>query len=446
MYNRLNNHIMVEVPHLPSTTVKEILKGVRLTCIPTEKFKTGCLSVNLVTQLTPETASKNALLPKVLRRGTAAHPDLERLSAVLDSLYGARVIPITRKKGELQCVGFLADFIDDAYVPDGTDVLARVADLIGELLITPRTHGGLLLGEYVEGEKANLIDEIRAAMNDKRQYAQDQLAARMCAGERYAVNRLGDADSAGLITPRALTEHYRSLLAGAAVEIIYCGAAEPERVEAALRGALSDLPRGAAADTPVTDIPLTPPTAEPREFIERMDVAQGKLSIGFRMGPCMQNPNYAALMVFNAAYGGAVTSKLFTNVRERLSLCYYASSSVDRHKGIMTVSSGIEFDKYEDARREILAQLQAMRDGDISDYELESAKRSVITGIRSTLDTPFGVEGLYFDFAAARLGISPEALPALAETVTAETLVSIAAGIQTDSFYFLTAEGGGHEK
>ncbi|MFQ9472743.1 MAG: insulinase family protein [Oscillospiraceae bacterium] len=85
---------------------------------------------------------------------------------------------------------------------------------------------------------------------------------------------------------------------------------------------------------------------------------RGKLALGFRTGglTCWEE-EYPALVMCNAIFGGTPLSKLFLNVREKLSLCYYASSMLEKMKGLVLVSSGIEFDKYQQARDEILAQL-----------------------------------------------------------------------------------------
>ncbi|MDR3278140.1 MAG: insulinase family protein, partial [Oscillospiraceae bacterium] len=371
-----------------NATEKQIMPRVNVTCVNTDKFKTGCISVNLITQLDRENAAKNALLPRVLRRGTARQPDMESLAAALDELYGARVTPLTRKKGELQCVGFFADFIDDDYTPKGENVLEKTAALLGELLLSPLTRGGLLTGDYVEGEKKNLIDEIRAGINDKRAYAVDRLLENMCADEAFGVNKLGGEEAARAITARTLTAHYQSLIASAEVEVFYCGTASPERVVSAVREALAGLPRGGSLPERATEIRRHAPADAPRRFTESLDVSQGKLALGFRLGEAMYSPNYAAFAVFNALFGGSVTSKLFLNVREKLSLCYYASSVIEKHKGVMVVSSGVEFAKFDAALTEILAQLDAIRRGEVSDWEFVSAKRAVITTLKAALDRP----------------------------------------------------------
>ena len=419
---------------------KKIMPHVELTCICTDKFKTNCLSVNLLTQLNRATASQNALIPRVLRRGSARYPDMESISAALDELYGARLEPIARKKGEIQAVGFYADFSDDAFLPGNERLLEKVAALLGELLLSPNTRGGLLLPQYVDSEREKLLEQIRARINEKRGYALHRLFELMCFSEDYAVDRLGTEEEAAAINYTKLTKRYKELLMTSPIEIFYCGGADPIRVERAVLSALETLPRGEIDRDCGTDIRLNAIDDSPRYFTEEMDVSQGKLAVGFRLGDCMVNPEPAAIRVANAVYGGSVTSKLFMNVREKLSLAYYASSVADWHKGIMAVSSGIEVSNYDAALGEIFAQLDAMRNGDISDDELTAAKRYVVSSLRAIPDMPGSLEDFYLGQNIEGLDDGPEDMAEAAEAVTAGDVVKIAAGIECDAVYFLKGE------
>ena len=229
---------------------REIMQDVFLTYLPAQRFKTSRMTVQLIAPLQRETAAANALLPAVLRRGTVRCPDMESLSAALDTLYGANIDYTVRKKGERQCVGFAAGFIDDAFTPHGEKLLEPVSAMLGELLLDPVTHGGRFLSSYVESEKANLIDAIRGLKNDKRDWADIRLMQEMCAGEPYSVLRLGDEETAGRITNQSLYVHGQALMASSRVEVIYCGSAEAQRVEDAVLTALAALPRGAQTALP----------------------------------------------------------------------------------------------------------------------------------------------------------------------------------------------------
>ncbi len=420
-----------------NATTELILPDVALTCLQTDKFKTGCLSINLLTQLTRETASLNALIPQVLCRGTATLPDMAAISKKLDSLYGARIKPMVRKKGEIQVIGLYADFADEAFLPANTNILEEMVALTGEMLLRPRTHGGLFLREYVESEREKLLEQIRGRINEKRSYSVRRLYELMCSMEDYATDKLGSETAAESITPHELTRHYQQLIADSPIEIFYCGSADPARVKAALLNALSTLPRSGEEQDVGTDIRMNALEETPRRFTDELQVTQGKLAIGFRLGECMLEPDTAAIKVFNALYGGSVTSKLFMNVREKLSLCYFASSWADLHKGILTVSSGIEFEKYDAALAEIFAQLEAVKKGDFTKEELDAAKRSVSGDYHTVSDSAAALENFYLDEALIGPDCSPEELAALADGVTAENVVTIASGIECDTVYFL---------
>ncbi|MFY0427682.1 EF-P 5-aminopentanol modification-associated protein YfmF [Vescimonas sanitatis] len=410
---------------------REIMQDVFLTYLPAQRFKTSRMTVQLIAPLQRETAAANALLPAVLRRGTVRCPDMESLSAALDTLYGANIDYTVRKKGERQCVGFAAGFIDDAFTPHGEKLLEPVSAMLGELLLDPVTHGGRFLSSYVESEKANLIDAIRGLKNDKRDWADIRLMQEMCAGEPYSVLRLGDEETAGRITNQSLYVHGQALMASSRVEVIYCGSAEAQRVEDAVLTALAALPRGAQTALPEVQRIQAPDT--PRRIVETMDVTQGKLAMGYRCS----SDDYPAMVLANLIFGGTSNSKLFLNVRERLSLCYYASSSYARSKSILTVSSGVETADFERAETEIGRQLQAVQQGDWEDWEQEGALQAIRASLLSLSDSQGALENFYLGQIAAGVEETPEELAAALEQVTKERIVAAAQTVKPDTVYFL---------
>lgn len=413
----------------------ELQPGVWLTAVQTKKFKSSVLGAQFLAPLTAQSAAVNALTPMVLRRGTAKHPDLESLSAALDELYGGSLEPMVRKKGETQCVGFVGSFLDDAYTLNKEQVLEPAAALLSELIGAPYTRDGAFCPDYTRQEKANLIDRIKAQVNDKRQYAQIRVVAEMCAGEPFGVDKLGSMEAVEAITPQTLWEGYQTLLNQARVELYYCGSADPERVQAAFHPLLTMLPEGKRAGLVRPAKKKAPKT--PRRVEEALDVTQGKLAMGFRTNCDAWDEHYPALMLVNAIYGGTTTSKLFMNVREKLSLCYYASSGLMNDKDVMLVSSGVEFDKVGQAEGEILSQLYKCQAGDFSDDELEWARRSVVSTLRTTLDTQSRMEDYWLSQSAAGLTEGPDDMATRVEAVTRAQVVEAAQDLTLDTVYFL---------
>lgn len=418
----------------------DIMPGVNLTCLHTTKFKTDCMSITLLTQHRRDTAALNAVLPYVLRRGTRFHPDMESLAAAMDELYGTCIEPVVRRIGEIQCLGFFANMPSTKYLPTA-GVMNSAVELMCELLLSPNTKGGLLLPAYVESEKEKLLERIRSRLNDKISYSVQRLFAEMCCYEDYAVPGTGTESGAEGIYYQKLTKQYRALLSACPVEIFYCGSEKPEDVAEAFRDALQAMPRGEIDYDIGTDIRMNAVENEPRYFTEELNVTQGKLALGFRLGECMEEPDIAAISVFNAVYGSGVNSKLFLNVREKLSLCYFASSYTDTHKGIMCVYSGIDFDKYDEAKAEILAQLNDVKSGSFTEEELKDAKIAVATSLRSIPDSAGSLEGFYLSNTLDGLDYEPEELAELCEYVSREDVIAIANSVVLDAVYFLRGNG-----
>ena len=409
----------------------QLSDGVYLTYLPARKFKTSLLSAQFVTPLRQETASAWALLPAVLRRGTVRYPDLGALSAQLDRLYGASVDYTVRKKGENQCVGFVASFIDDSFAPGGEKLLEPAAELVGELICDPVTERGRFVSAYFDTEKTNLIDAIRSQINDKRDYAAARLLQEMCAGEPYGVSRLGDERTAEKLQMKKLYAQYGELISTARLELIYIGSAQLDRVRQALAAAFSTLPRDGIRD--IAPSAPHPARTEVRVVTEEMDVTQGKLGMGFSCG----SDDDSAVLLGNTLFGGSSNSKLFLNVREKMSLCYYASSAYHRQKRLITVSSGIEFADYQRAYDEILRQLEAVQKGQLEDWELGGARSTLLNAYASMGDSQGKLENFYLGQAATGQSESPEDLAAQLREVTAERVFQAMETVTLDTVYFL---------
>ena len=414
--------------------VYSLFPGVNLTTLRTDRFHRGYFSVNLLRGLSRENATRNALLMSVLRRGTRALPDMEKLSEAMDQLYGTSVEPMMRQMGETLAIGFQAVFPDDRFLPGGEDMLSRVIAITGELLLNPATHGGLLRDEYVRSEGQNLHDRVEAEINNKRGYAVERLRELMFAGEPYGVYPLGEAEEALRIRNQALTKFYREVLSSSPVELYYCGSAEGNRVADCVRSALRDLPSGGERRLPEQG--KTVAGGEMRHVTEEMDVEQGNLVIGFRRHRS-GDAAHPALAVFNELFGGGPASRLFLNVREKRSLCYYAGSSIDRYKEVMLVHAGIGFDRREETEEAIFSELTDLAAGHIDPGELETARKGVATGYLSALDNPGAI--CAFRMGQGLLGAGGDLRQFAGEAlqVTAEDVGRVAAEFRPELSYFL---------
>ncbi len=419
---------------------RELFPNVKLTAVQTDKFKTSVCAMHFLQPQTEAHASEHALLPALLRRGTQTHGDMLSLSAALDGLYGAAIEPMVRKKGACQCFGFFASFLDDTYIPEEGGMLDRALGLLAELFLSPAGEDGFVPA-YFESEKENLRRRIRSRINDKQQYAIYRLISQMFQGEAYGIDRLGEEAQLDLITAEGLYAQYQDLLRTSPIHIYYCGSAPVEKLVSALESALAGLPQGERKAWTAQETGALPKPQDVRNFSDHLDVTQGKLVLGFRMAERSMDAKAQALVsIFNALYGGSTTAKLFTHVRERLSLCYYASSMAEKHQGFLLVSSGIAFEQYEAAKAEILAQLEDCKNGVITEEEFAFARRYVQNQWRLTEDAQGRLEEYYLSQTVAKMPSTPQDLLQASEHLTKEDVAQFAKGLTLDSVYFLQAK------
>lgn len=412
-----------------------LLPGVNLRCRTDPRFKQGCLSLHWVVPMCANHSAMNALIPSVLLRGTVPHPDLRSITARLDDLYGAAVSPMSRRVGDYQASGLYLSFMDDRFALPGDRVLEGTVEFLAELLQKPLTEGGGFLPAYVESEKKNLISTIQADRNDKRIYAMGRLLKIMCREDSFGLPRLGEPEQVAAIQPDTLYRHFQNMLGSAPLEIFYVGSREGSALADLLRGRLN------LAGRESTLPPQTGFHSCPGENVtETMDVAQGKLCMGFVTPITLHSSQYPAMQVLNVLYGGGMTSKLFQNVREKLSLCYSVGSSYYGTKGILTVSAGIDFDKEGASREEILRQLQLCQDGTITREELVSAREALISSLRAVPDSAGSIESYCFSAILSGKDPSLENTIQAIRDVTLEQVVEAAKTLTLHSTYFLKGD------
>lgn len=411
----------------------EISPGVFLHCYQDHRFKHGCLSLQLLRPMCRQEAAANALLPAVLLRGCRQYPDLRKITLRLDDLYGASVSALVRRVGDYQTTGLFCSFMEDRYALDGDAVLEPMVEFLGQLLLDPALHADGFSPDLVESEKKNLLSTIAAQLNDKRSYASNQLLKLMCKADPFGIPRLGEPEQVEAITAQNLYAHYKNILETSRVEIFYTGSREPEELAQLLR------PLFSGRKGPAQELPPQTPFADGggSRKQEQMAVAQGKLAMGLLTPITVQDPRFAAMQVCNSVFGGGMTSKLFMNIREKNSLCYDIGSGYYSTKGVVTVSAGIDSSMDREVEQQVLAQLRACQEGDITPQELEAAKQGICNSLRLTHDSPGAIEGYYGSALLSGLKMTPQEYIQAVQQVDARQVAEAAATVQLHSVYFL---------
>lgn len=413
---------------------KKIGNEVYLNFVREEKFKSDRITVNLVTPLCKEKAAVNALVPFVLRKGCKRCPDFTELNKRLAKMYGAILDADVTKQGGFQIIEVLLQFADDKFAISGEKMVEEGAKLLCDLVFEPNLdENGLFPEKDFELEREYLIDTINSDLNDKRTYAIHRAVEMEFEGEPFGVSRYGSEEDAKKITAKQLAAAWRELVAAARIEIMFVGPGDPAAVEKIFAEKTEALKREPA---PLEKAVLVP-YKEYKEAEESMDIVQGKLVMGFRMGAPETEREKNAARVLSAIYGGTPFSRLFMNVREKLSLCYYAVSHFERGTGTMFVDCGIEFESREKAQAEILRQLDCICAGEITEEELSDTKLIIRNSLGSVGDSLGGLDSWYMTCILDGLILTPEEDAEEIEKVTAEEVVAMAKRARLSTVFFL---------
>ena len=410
-----------------------IFPGITLRCYADDRFKQGCLSLQMIRPQKAEEAAMNALIPTVLLRGCVSCPDLRTITNRLDDLYGASVGTMVRRVGDYQATGLSCTFLDDRFAMDGDRILEPMIRFLGELLLDPVIEDSGFDRSFVSGEKKNLIATIESELNDKRAYAMGKLLRNMCKADSFGVPRLGSKESVVAIDAKTLYAHYQQILRTSPMEIFYVGSAPAETVAELLKTMLAPIARDyvpVPAQSAFVD-------AGKGDHTEDADVAQSVLCMGFTTPITGGSKDFAAMQVLNTIFGAGMTSKLFTQIREKMSLCYAIGSGYYATKGIVTVSAGIDREQESAVRTEVLAQLDACRRGEITDEELNAAKEALLSSLRGVHDAPMSIESYYSTHTLSGTFRSVQQYMDEIQAVTLESVIAAAQTVALHTTYFL---------
>lgn len=420
-----------------------ISEGITLNIISTEKFKTNYFSVNFVQELNREKAAMYAIVPRVLLRGTEKHRDIASIKRALDDLYAAAVESRVYKRGEYQVCGITASWLADRFAIDGTAITKGTFDILEEIMFSPLLENGSFNASYVESEKNDHIDDIKAVINNKNSYAVTRCKEEMCKNEAYGISEYGTEEDVKEITPEKLYKAYYELLETSRIELFYVGSGDKDTICGLIKKLFNERKRNYK---PLRGTEIIRNVTEVKNVTEKISAAQGKLSLGFRTDSVVGEEGYSAYPVFVELYGNSPVSKLFMNVREKLSLCYYCRAIPDGIKGTMIVSSGIEVANKEKAQNEILAQLEDMKKGNFTEDDLRMAKYSLKNAYNELNDSPVALEGWYLTRRLAGLNDTHEEVCRSFMNVTKDDVVKAAEKVKLDTVYFLEGTLAGEEE
>jgi len=408
--------------------------------IETSKFKTGSINITFIDQLKKERVYKNALLPSLLSRGCEMCPSAREISLKMQKLYGASFDTNVEKKGEVQLVSFVADYVDDKYANNCKGLFSQLVDVIFSIITNPVTEKDSdgTIGfkkEFFEQEKVNQDNFIKGLINDKQSYAYEKCLKIMCADEAYGLYEIGSISDGENLTAQNLYDYYINyFLKEIPIRIYVCSSSYPEE----LCEAVQKIPYFKGENKKKFSTGFVYKYPQKIRFDEEcLDVKQGKLTIGFRTNVKPTDEEYYALAVSNGIFGAGLHSKLFQNVREKNSLAYYAASRLEKYKGLLIAYSGIEICNYKKTYELILEQMEDIKKGNITETEFNSTIKMYENSYNACKDTQFAMMDYYIGLSLIGLSYDLDETIEKIKKVDMDDVVRVSQNICPDTISFI---------
>lgn len=418
--------------------IKKISAGVKLCTHKTSQFKTSAVSLNIITPLEENTGEK-ALLIHLLARTNKLYPTLALMNRELASLYGAVIYPNAIKLGEAQVLTLCLLSIDDRFALENESILKKGIELLMSCLFTPDITPDGFKEENLAREKRLLCEKIDSENDDKIIYASKRMIEEMCCDEVYSISPLGTKEKIENITGKEVFEVWKKLLLSCPVQINVTGNFDENEITNIIKPYFDRLERKQENIIyPHTEF-ITESYGS-KTIEEKQKVQQGKLVIGYRAGMTYDMDNFAAIKVMNSIFGSGTFSKLFMNVREKMSLCYYCSSRLTNSKGIITVQSGVETENAEKALQAIRNELDSVRRGDFTNETVEAAKLSLKETYLGVSDSVLSIDSWFTSQCLSGDFMTPEQYIAMTDKVSREEIIVAANMITEDTVYILQSE------
>ncbi|EGP4827480.1 EF-P 5-aminopentanol modification-associated protein YfmF [Enterococcus faecium] len=421
--------------------VYQLAEGVNLHVLPTKQYKTIRIFIRFTARLQQEVITKRSLLSSMLESNSLNYPDQTKLSAKLAELYGASFGLSVRKKGNLHWLNAGISFVNGEYVND-PNLFSQAVDFLKEVLFYPNIKNQQFDQLTFDLEKNNLRLYLESLKEDKQTFASYALQELYFEnGPEQKIPSLGVVEELDKITARSLAAYYQEMMANDQIDIFVVGDVDPDKA-AEVVGQLPFEPR----ETAHPELFYTQPQVNiVKERQVREPIVQAKLNLAYQTNVYYDEPERFALMVFNGLFGGFPHSKLFMNVREKESLAYYASSSVDTFRGFMSVQTGIDEKKRNQVLRLIHEQLESLRNGEITDLELAQTKAMLRNQYLLSLDSPqAAIEASFLDSWLPETKLSDEEWLKRMESVTIKEIQQVAEQIELQAIFFL-AGGNANE-
>lgn len=407
--------------------------------LKTDKFKNCVVSITIPLNLDEKVTDYN-LIAAILKRGCMKYKSTKEIWSFLQDNYGSVFDIIISKKGEKLILNFYIQFLDNKYALFNEDLFRESVNFLKEIITAPLIENGLFNEEYFQQEKENLKILINSRIDDKDEYSIERSTEICCRGEAYEIYKYGTIERLNQIENKDLAALWKEILSQNHMIFTYCGDIEKQNFKSIINDCFGNLVNNIRYDDIISPDNKVNLNNKVKEETEKMKVNQGKLTLCYKTGVTVKDDSYFGMIVMNSILGGGTHSKLFNEVREKNSLAYYIYSFIEKFKGLMLITCGIDEANYGKAKDLIFEQIETIKRGEITEKEIEYSKRKLKNDLMSVMDSQYYYSDYVSTLRAFDAKITLEEIIKSIDKVSLKDIIEAANSLKLGSIFFIAGE------
>jgi len=351
--------------------------------IKTDKFKTCHMEIIFRNNIRKDDITKRTFITELLVENSKLYKTRKDMIIELENLYNSYFYGVTNRVGSSILTSFCFDFIDPNLIDEEIDEFIKFP--LNNILNPNVTNNefDITTFEYI---KTRIKTDIESIIEDPKTYAIDKLLNNMCKDTESSINISGYIEDLDVITPTNLYDYYNEILNHDYIDIYIIGNLDMNKVVSIIK---NNFKINIFKDHEITYNVQNKSIKKPKKIIENYNSSQENICIGLNIENMTDREKNYVGHIYNSILGGnSLESKLYTKLRNENSLCYTCSSIYQKFDKLLILYTAVSNEKENDAIKLMKESILEIRNGNITDDELENAKKLITTTLTMSEDNP----------------------------------------------------------
>ena len=364
--------------------------GYRLHLIKSNNFKTISFKIVFWNELKKEDLAYRNMLVNNLLFSSHKYNTNRKIAIRKEELYSADIYGKTYRKGTQIVTEICLSSIEDKFAEEGN--FRESLEFLFDCINNPNINNGAFDETSFNITKDNITNSIKSEKENPNFEAYQKYKELIGKDKVFVGSILGTLEEVENITPSSLYEYYKTFFDDNHIDIYVLGNIEEKDI--------LDIDKYLKFGSNRINYTSTYANYE-KDYSEKEEDSkfnQSKLFMGGSIKSLTEHEKKYESIIYNIILGNSPTSKLFQNIREKMSYAYTISSSINRLDGMFVISAGISSKNYERIKNEVMNQIKEMKQGFFNDKDINDAKEVILSIIEEINDNPWSIIDHYNNY------------------------------------------------